>query len=497
MSNSYNLIYCENGKLKVNEESLEYMKSLKEKMILIGLISTTTDSHSYSDTIKLTLLSNILNSSQLVSNPQQQSILLHPTSLEKENFNSKIYVLDINISNNDHIFSLCFFICSLFVFCFDENLNDKEWNKYKVINSLIKTIKLKSRNEKQKISFLVESSPKLICFIPNSKSSLSDYYLDEELSKKDNDEEINLLKSNIIKLFPKKELFTQNSEKNVVLINKILEKANPKEINGKLFDGNALAFFIQNFCEMHNNKKNPDLELLMGNLIYNDIQTYKNKALKFFEDNIGQLEISNEEYLIPKIYDTKLKAIEIYNYIQSLNYKAFNKEEYKEYKSSFDLIKKELEKKFTELENKKLIENLKKSELICNQILNKHYEKINNKIINDEYKDNTEEFMEDYKNFLYTYEKEAKGNNKIKCLINFLEINQPKTFKSLLYNEKKINKDDKDTFEHEENIEEIMIKLNRKNRELDNLKNEIKKVEDDIKKAQNFGNASAKQFPNI
>ena len=122
-----------------------------------------------------------------------------------------------------------------------------------------------------------KSSPKLICFIPNSKSSFSDFYLEEILTKKEDEEEINLLKLNLSRFFPKRELFAENDEKNENLIEKIMEKVNPKEINGKLFDGNALAFFIQQFCEMHNNKVNPDFDLLFGNLIYNDLQTFKNK----------------------------------------------------------------------------------------------------------------------------------------------------------------------------------------------------------------------------
>jgi hypothetical protein len=369
-------------------------------------------------------------------------------------------------------------ICSLFVFCFDENLNKKELNKFNVINSLLDTIKFKNKNYEQKLKLFSESSPKLICFIPNSKKSFSDFYLEEVLSKKENEEEINLLKINLSRFFPKRELFSENDEKNENLIEKILEKVNPKEINGKLFDGNALAFFIQQFCEMHNNKVNPDFDLLFGNLIYNDLQTFKKKSLKYFEDNIRKLEIENEEILIPKIYDIKLNSIEIYNYVQSLNYKVFNKIEYKEYKSSFLTIKKELENKFTELENKKLIDNLKKSELICNELLNKHYEIINKKIINGEYtKENTEEYMNDYKNFLNGYEKEAKGDNKIKCLINFLEIHKPKYFKNLLFNENKTKEEDK-------NIEELKNKLNRKKREINNLKEQISKIQDDIKKQQ-------------
>ena len=48
-------------------------------------------------------------------------------------------------------------------------------------------------------------------------------------------------------------------------------------------------------------------------------------------------------------------------------------------------MKKDLENKFTELEDKKLIENLKKSEIMCNELLNKYYETINQKIIKMKY----------------------------------------------------------------------------------------------------------------
>ena len=85
--------------------------------------------------------------------------------------------------------------------------------------------------------------------------------------------------------------------------------------------------------------------------------------------------------------------------------------------------------------------------------------------------------MNDYKNFLNEYEKEAKGDNKIKCLINFLEIHKPKYFKNLLFNENKTKEEDK-------NIEELKNKLNRKKREINNLKEQISKITEDIKKLQ-------------
>ena len=497
MSKSYKLVFSEQGKLIPNKDTLDYLKSIEEKIILIGLISSTHEGHSYLDSFKYSLLSNIINSHELIPNPLPQSIFLYPTKLVKENFNSKIFVIDINASNNKHIFSLCFLICSLFVFCFDENINEKELNKYNLINSLIETLNFKNKTDAQKINFFSESSPKLICYIPNSKSSFSDFYLEESLSQEKTYNEINLLKNNISKIFKNKELFWENDENNQNLIEKILEKVNPKELNGKYFDGNSIAFFIENFCEMHNDKTNPKFDLLFGNLIYNDLQVFKNKSLKYFEDNINKLEIDNEENLISKIYDIKLKSMEIYNSAKSLNFKVFNKLEYMEYNASFNTIKKDLEKKFKELENKKIIENLNKSELICNELLNKHFDTINKKIMNEEYnKDNTDEFMNDYKSFLDSYEKEAKGNNKIKCLINFLIIHKPQYFNCLLYNNQNILK--KDTFDNEENIEEIKIKLNRKKRSIDNLKKDIKKIEDDIKKIQTLENdISSKKYESI
>ena len=495
MSKYFNLVSYEDKKLIPNDEAMTYLKTVKEKIIIIGLISTTDESQPYSDAIKISLLSNFINSKEIVPNPKYQSLLLYLTNLEKENIDSKIFILDINALNNKHLFSLCFFICSVFIFCFNENINIEELKNFKIINSLISTIKLKNKTELQKKFFFAECAPLLVCYLPKSKSSFD---IKEELSKKDDNKEINILKENMLNLFPNKILLSENNLKNSKLIDKIIAKATPKEIRGKLFDGNALAFFFQNFSEMHNNKTNPDFELLFGNIIYNDLQTFKAKALNYFEENVNLLENENEEILIPKIYDIKIKAIEIFNNVQSLNYKIFNKFEYDEYKTSFNTMKNELEQKFIELENKKLIDNLKNGELICNELLNKHYAIINKKILNGEYnKNNTDEYLNDYKTFLTAYEKEAKGNNKIKCLINFLEINKPKYFKSLLFNENK-KKENKNFDEEEEDIEEIKIKLNRKKRDIEHLKEDIARVEDDIKKAQKFGEKfSSKQFPNL
>lgn len=129
MSNYFNLIVNKNNQLIPNAEALTYLKSIKEKVILIGLISTTNDIQSNSDFIKLSLLSNIITSKEANKNSYAQSISLYLTDLEKENLNTKIFILDINLNNNKHLFSLSFLICSLFVFCLKESLNPEELKK--------------------------------------------------------------------------------------------------------------------------------------------------------------------------------------------------------------------------------------------------------------------------------------------------------------------------------------------------------------------------------
>ena len=494
MSTSFNLIKVENQKLIPNEEALSYIKSIKEKLNIIGIIS------SKDDPIKLSFLSKIPNpeSEDDIQYSKPQILSIFDMNLKKENYNAKILFLDIN-SDDDFMFSLAFFSCALFLLCLEGNLNSNEINKLSAVNNLINTIKLKNKNNLEKELFLTECAPKLIFYTRNSKSSFSNFYLEEELNRKESDKNLNLIKENILKYFLKKEFFSENFENNPGFIEKIIEKTNIKEINGKYIDGNSFAFFVQNFCDMHNNKKIIDFRYLFGNLIYNDIHTYKSKALNYFEENVKKLENENEELLIPKIYDIKIKAIEIYNSVQSLIYKLFNNYEYKEYKTSFNEIKKELENKFTEIENKKLIENLKKSELICNELLNKHYETINKKLVNGKYnKSNSEEYMEDYKNFLKEYEKEAIGNNKIKCLINFLEINKPKYFKSLIYNEGEgnilnMNNSNSDI----DAQDDIKNKLSRKKREIDNLKDQIGRIEEEIKKVKIIEESSKKLNTNI
>ena len=93
-----------------------------------------------------------------------------------------------------------------------------------------------------------------------------------------------------------------------------------------------------------------------------------------------------------------------------------------------------------EIENQKLQENAINSMQLCQQLLTKHYSTINQKISSGQYTgNNTDEYLKDYEIFINGYKSEAKGNYKLKCLIDFLEVNKPNYFKCLIYSIEKEN----------------------------------------------------------
>ena len=490
MSNSYELFAYEEDALIIKDEGLDFLKSIKEEIILIAIISSLDDKNQLTP-FKISLLSN-LTQSEFQENLNPNLIKLYTSNLQKENYKSKILLLEMNCSDK-HLLSLLFLTSSLFVFCVDKNIDDTELNKFLLINSLQNTIELKNKNNKE--AFLSEYSPKLIFFLANNDTTLPKNYLETQLNDQSgNDKDINTLKENIIKFFPDRESMLDDiKDDNKIVINKILSEVNPKVIRGKYFDGNSFAYFLKTFCEMKNNSGNPNFDTLFNDLITYDLETYKNKALNHFNTEISKLDkIENEESLIPKIYQIKIDSFEIFSNVNALILDTINMPEYSEYKTSYNNIKAELDKKFTTQENLKLLKNIQKSELVCNELLNKYYEKINQKIINKKYNsNNTDEFLKDYEDFLNSYKNEAKGNNKLKCLINFLEINKPKYFKYLVYGvtetlESKEGQLNEHNEEYLQKIEDVHDQLERKKREIKNLNAEIERIEEDIKKIQSL-----------
>ena len=160
--------------------------------------------------------------------------------------------------------------------------------------------------------------------------------------------------------------------------------------------------------------------------------------MNFYLGEIGKINnVENDDVLIGKIYQSIINAMEKFNEIYNLNIDTFNNPEYKTW---YTKAKNDLEKKFMEIENQKLQENAINSMQLCQQLLTKHYSTINQKISSGQYTgNNTDEYPKDYETFINGYKAEAKGNYKLKCLIDFLEVNKPNYFKCLIYSIEKEN----------------------------------------------------------
>ena len=511
------LISSEGDRLILRNDPLNFLNKIREEVVLVTLITSTDDLNPLNN-VKINLLSNMINSN--IQDSKNIGATFYTSNLKKENSGATVLFSNIK-SSNKHLLSLLFLSSSLFIFCIEGGISDNELNKFLKLNNLSSTIELQQKSNRELI--FTESSPKCIFFISNSQPNLIKTfpkdYLDTELRKKSNNHQINLVRENIIKYFPDRDCILDCQQQyNILMINKIIKEMNPKTIKGKLFNGSSLAFFFKNYCEMKNNAGNPNFDILFNNLINNDLQIYQKDALNYYISEIKKInQIDSEENVISKIYQIKIKAIERFNEIYNLNIDTFNNPEYKTW---YTRTKTELEKKFLEFENQKLQENANNSDKICQQLLNKYYSVINQKVNNGQYNgNNIDEYLKDYENFINSYKKDAKGNNKLKCLIDFLEINKPKYFQSLVDNIEKENQgllldankkledskkkrkeqeekyrqlNDK-TEENNKRVEEISSKIEKKKREIQNLNSEINRVEEEINKVKSQDETGSNQ----
>ena len=512
MSQAFDLITSQGNRLILSKESLSYLSQIKEEVVLVTILSSTDDNNLMGNA-KLSLLSSMTNSN--LPNSNSIGATFYKSNLKKENSGANVLFANMK-SSNKHLLSLLFLSSSLFIFCVEGGITDQELSKFLNLNNLSSTIELQQKSNRELI--FSESSPKCIFFVSNSNTNMLNTfpkdYLDTELRKKSTNAQINLVRENLIKFFPDRDCILDSQQQyNILLINKIIKEMNPKTIKGKLFDGNSLAFFIQNFCDMVNSVGNPNFDTLFNNLVNNDLLIYKQKGLNFFNNEIGKItNVENDDTLIEKIYQSKINAMEKFNEVYNLNIDTFNNPEYKTW---YTRAKNDLEKKFMEIETQKLQQNANGSMQLCQQLLNKHYAIINQKISSGQYTgNNTDEYLKDYETFINGYKAEAKGDYKLKCLIDFLEVNKPNYFKCLInsiekenqskiMNANKLLEDSKkrknqqeeqykqlneQTEEKNKKVEDICSQIERKKREIKSLNAEIERMEEEIKKAQSQDN---------
>ena len=221
MSQAFDLITSQGNRLILNKESLSYLSQIKDEVVLVTILSSTDDNNPMSN-IKLSLLSSMTNSNVLNSN--SIGATFHTSNLKKENSGASVLFANMK-SSNKYLLSLLFLSSSLFIFCVEEGINDKEISKFLNINNLSSTIELQQKSNRELI--FTESSPKCIFFISNSnQNNINTFpkdYLDTELRKKSNNAQINLARENLIKFFPDRDCVLDSQQQyNILLINKII-----------------------------------------------------------------------------------------------------------------------------------------------------------------------------------------------------------------------------------------------------------------------------------
>ena len=162
MSSSLDLITSDGGRLALRNDALNYLRQIKDEVVLVTVISSTDDQNQLGH-VKISLLSSMTNSPLQDSNIRGATF--YTSNLKKENSGASVLFANLK-SSNKHLLSLLFLSSSLFIFCVEGGINDNELSKFLNINNLPTTIELQQRSNRELI--FTESSPKCIFFIANS-----------------------------------------------------------------------------------------------------------------------------------------------------------------------------------------------------------------------------------------------------------------------------------------------------------------------------------------
>ena len=243
MSILHELISIKEDKLIINEESIDFLNTIKEQIILIPLISQNDDQNKTSLLSSITGVENISNDNK---------IKLYETKITQEEENNKILFLDIPLQNYNQILSSLILCCPLFILFVNEELKEDELLKFNFLNDINNNILI------NKPLTFTDISPNLYFIISNPKYNFPKDYLDKILSKKSDNSDINSLKQLITKFFIEKN-FIINNKKNKDLIDEILIDIKPKSLYGKIFNGFALSEFFKYLIDICNKKEKFDL----------------------------------------------------------------------------------------------------------------------------------------------------------------------------------------------------------------------------------------------
>ena len=508
---------------KINEEALDFLRSIKDEIIIVSVIGKARTGKSYLMNLLLDLVGKG-EGFQVASSLQSctKGIWLWGTPKNSFNGKAKIVFLDSEGTSSidkstktydSRIFALVSLISSLFLYNTYSNIDEHGINELSLAAHLSNAITTNSNIDKDEL--LTELSPKFIWIIRDFMLEKVHPETGQEISSKEYLElclknkrcgkgakDNNIIRQNIIKYFPERDCVTLvrpvDNEDDLKKLNsipynnlkpefkmefkllkdKIFKEALPKKLNGKKLTGPSLATLIEEFVKVINSGKIPNINNTWDSVIEKDVSDAFYKSYELFKNNLNILNLEknniyNNADLMKKLYEFKYISINNFDNLLESNGDTFKQNNYK--KMYLDM-KSNLNNKIDSTIKKLIEKNNSLSSNYCSGIFNDLYKSLESRLSqnifnNKNYNDINFELNE----ILKKYDSTAKGSSKDEICLNYIkekEIGIINTLKDIM------NK------EGEKNMKKMEKNLKLAQVDIDNINNQ-KRVLDEKEKSNN------------
>jgi hypothetical protein len=525
---------------QINEEALDFLRSIKEEIIIVSVIGKARTGKSYLMNLLLDLIGKG-NGFQVASSLQSctKGIWLWGTPKNSLNGKAKIVFLDSEGTSSidkstktydSRIFALVVLISSLFLYNTYSNIDEHGINELSLAAHLSNAITTNSNIDKDEL--LTELSPKFIWIIRDFTLEKIHPETGEEISSKEylelclknkrcgkgcNDN--NVIRQNIIKFFPERDCVTLirpvDSEDDLkklnmipynnlkpefkmefkILKDKIFKEALPKKLNGKKLTGPALATLIEEFVKVINSGKIPNINNTWDSVIEKDVSDAFYKSYELFKNNssslkIGKDNIYNERELMKILYDFKYISMNNYDTLLQSNGDTFKQNNYKK---MYLEKKNDLNNKIDSIIKNIISNNNSLSSNYCTNLINELFKsfelRLSQNVFNSK---NYNDIIFELSEIMKKYNSSGKGSfkdetcfeflkNKEDGMINILKeimIKEGEKNMRKMENNIKLAQVDLDDFNNKKRVIDEKDKIN--NEKLKNLEKENNELEKEV-----------------
>ena len=508
---------------QINQEALEFLRSIKEEIIIVSVIGKARTGKSYLMNLLLDLVGKG-EGFQVASTLQSctKGIWLWGTPKNSLNGKAKIIFLDSEGTSSidkstktydSRIFALVVLISSLFLYNTYSNIDEHGINELSLAAHLSNAITTNSNIDKDEL--LTELSPKFIWIIRDFTLEKIHPETGQEISSKEylelclknkrcgkGSKDNNVIRQNIIKFFPERDCVTLvrpvDSEDDLKKLNtipynelkpefkmefkslkdKIFKEALPKKLNGKKLTGPALATLIEEFVKVINSGKIPNINNTWDSIIEKDVSDAFNKSYELFKTNLNSLKFGknnvydNAEFM-KQLYDFKYISINNFDNLLQSNGDTFKQ---KNYKKIYLDAKADLNTKIDSSIKKAISKNDSLSSNYCSEILNDLYKPLESRLSQNIFNSkNYNDINFEFNEILKKYDSSGKGSSKDETCFESLK-NKEEGIINILKDI--INK------EGEKNLKKMENNLKLAQVDLDNINNQ-KRVLDEKEKSNN------------